>query len=118
MFIDGWRDAGKPLVRIATVGIGTSRVLLADADAAALTPVFEPTKANAVHFSAELPEVQGGSKRVLYPASVKAGTDLQVGRLVLFPTQVDIHIHKSTCMVYFQAYLITIGTEWLGSSGV
>lgn len=78
VFISGWRDAGKPPVRIATVGTGTSRVLLADADAAALTPVFEPTKANAVHLSAELPEVVGGSKRVLYPASVKAGTDLQV----------------------------------------
>lgn len=85
VFIDGWRDAGKPAVRIATVGAGTSRVLLAGQDAAALAPVFEPTKANAVHLSAELPEVPGGNKRVLYPASVKAGTDLQVGvLLVLF----------------------------------
>jgi hypothetical protein len=28
---------------------------------------------------AELPKVPGGSRRVLYPASVKASTDLQVG---------------------------------------
>lgn len=35
-------------------------------------------QANAVHLSAELPVLEGGSMRVLYPASVKAGTDLQV----------------------------------------
>ncbi len=71
-------------VRIATVGAGTSRVLLEDPDAPLLTPVFEPTKANAVHLSAELPEIEGGCKEVLYPASVKAGSDLQVCVCVCF----------------------------------
>lgn len=31
-----------------------------------------------MHLSAELPLRQGGSKRVLYPASARAGSDLQV----------------------------------------
>ncbi len=34
-------------------------------------------QANAVHLAAQLPEVPGGCRGVLYPASVKAGTDLQ-----------------------------------------
>lgn len=36
-------------------------------------------QANAEHFGPELPFVEGGSKRVLYPASNKASTELQVG---------------------------------------
>lgn len=35
-------------------------------------------QANAVHLAAELPVLEGGGMQVLYPASVKAGTDLQV----------------------------------------
>lgn len=35
-------------------------------------------QANAVHLSAELPVLEGGNMQVLYPSSVKAGTDLQV----------------------------------------
>ncbi len=43
-------------------------------------------QANAEHFGPELPFVEGGSKRVLYPASNKASTELQVcgSWLVLF----------------------------------
>lgn len=36
-------------------------------------------QANAEHFGPELPFIEGGSKRVLYPASNKASTELQVG---------------------------------------
>ena len=35
-------------------------------------------QANAVHLAAQLPEVWSGSGRILYPASAKAGSDLQV----------------------------------------
>jgi hypothetical protein len=38
-------------------------------------------QANAEHFGPELPFVEGGSRRVLYPASNKASTELQVGAL-------------------------------------
>ena len=36
-------------------------------------------QANAVSFSAELPRIDGGTQKVLYPSSAKAGSDLQVG---------------------------------------
>lgn len=39
-------------------------------------------QANAEHFGPELPFVEGGSKRVLYPASNKASTELQVGAVL------------------------------------
>lgn len=79
VFLEGWRKAGRPQVRIATVGKGTSRILREAPEADELSIEFEPTKANAVHFSAELPHIPGGSDRILYPASVKAATTLQTG---------------------------------------
>lgn len=36
-----------------------------------------------MHLAAELPVKEGGSMQVLYPASVKAGTDLQVSATTL-----------------------------------
>lgn len=36
-------------------------------------------QADAVHFSAELPHIPGGTNTILYPASNKAATTLQVG---------------------------------------
>lgn len=35
-------------------------------------------QANAVHLASELPHVEGGNARVLYPSSAKAGSDLEV----------------------------------------
>ena len=36
-------------------------------------------QANAVSLSAELPQIEGGTQKVLYPSSAKASSDLQVG---------------------------------------
>ena len=38
-------------------------------------------QANAVHLSAGLPHIAGGTQKVLYPSSAKAGSDLQVVKL-------------------------------------
>lgn len=73
VFLEGWRAAGSPEVRIATVGGGTAEVL----EAAGVQPAFTPTKALGKVMGSELPHILGGSDVVLYPASVKASTDLQ-----------------------------------------
>ncbi|KAF8057131.1 hypothetical protein HT031_006140 [Scenedesmus sp. PABB004] len=73
VFIEGWRAAGKPKVRVAVVGGGTGEVL----EAAGVQPEFTATKALGKVMGSELPHVPGGSGVVLYPASVKASTDLQ-----------------------------------------
>uniref|UniRef100_A0A383V9M9 Uroporphyrinogen-III synthase n=1 Tax=Tetradesmus obliquus TaxID=3088 RepID=A0A383V9M9_TETOB len=73
VFLEGWRAAGSPKVRVAVVGGGTGEVLAA----AGVTPEFTATKALGKVMGAELPHIPGGSDVVLYPASVKASTDLQ-----------------------------------------
>lgn len=78
VFLQGWRDAGKPQVRIAVVGQGTGQVIEAHQEPL-LHIGYTPPKANAVSLSAGLPHIEGGSQRVLYPSSAKAGSDLQTG---------------------------------------
>lgn len=79
VFVEAWRAAGRPAGwRVAVVGEGTGRVLLAE-EGEALAPQFTPSVANAEHFGPELPKVEGGSGRVLYPSSSKASTELQGG---------------------------------------
>ena len=79
VFVGGWKAAGSPNkgIRVAAVGTGTSRAL----SAAGFSPrvEFTPSVANAVTLARELPFVKNGCRRVLYPASSKAGSDLQDG---------------------------------------
>ena len=79
VFVGGWKAAGSPKkgIRVAAVGTGTARAL----SAAGFSPrvEFTPSVANAVTLAAELPFVRNGCRRVLYPASAKAGSDLQEG---------------------------------------
>ncbi|PRW50787.1 Uroporphyrinogen-III chloroplastic isoform B [Chlorella sorokiniana] len=77
VFLEGWNAAGRPAVRLAVVGEGTGKVFEAAAADGVPQPQFVPSVANAEHFGPELPFVEGGSKRVLYPASNKASTELQ-----------------------------------------
>lgn len=79
VFVEGWRAAGRPAVRIAVVGDGTGRVLREQPEAEDLRPQFVPTVANAEHFGPELPALPGGTMCVLYPASNKASSELQGG---------------------------------------
>ncbi|EFN56503.1 hypothetical protein CHLNCDRAFT_34953 [Chlorella variabilis] len=79
VFLEGWRAAGRPPVRLAVVGEGTGRVFEAAAADGAPQPEFVPSVANAEHFGPELPFLEGGTKRVLYPASNKASSELQSG---------------------------------------
>ncbi len=78
VFVEGWRVAGRPEVRIGIVGIGTGKVLEA-MNEPVLLPQFMPSVANAEHMGPELPFIEGGSNAVLYPSSAKASTALQEG---------------------------------------
>lgn len=80
VFAEGWKEARKPPVRVAVVGEGTGKVLLA-MNEDALIPQFIPSVANAEHFGPELPFLLNGTNRVLYPASNKASSVLQEGLL-------------------------------------
>jgi len=78
VFLSGWQEAGKPKVKIAVVGEGTSRILEAVNAPELLHIAFTPSKANADHLSAEIP-LEGVATTVLYPASHKARPVLQKG---------------------------------------
>jgi len=73
VFLTAWSQAGKPQVRIATVGKGTSKPLAA----AGLVSVFEPSDATAETLAKELPTTWG--TRALYPSSSIAENTLAKG---------------------------------------
>jgi uroporphyrinogen-III synthase len=72
VFLDVWESCGKPKVNIATVGKGTSAVLIKRS----LTPIYEAAKeATASVLAEELPTSYG--MKVLYPTSSLAEKVLQ-----------------------------------------
>jgi uroporphyrinogen-III synthase len=80
VFLAAWRAAGRPPLRVAAVGAGTARILDEAPGDDAPAVAFTPSLANAVTLAAELPAPPPGEPgAVLYPASAKAGTDLQAG---------------------------------------
>lgn len=78
VFLTAYRDLTPArALRVAVVGEGTGEVLRADPSAPAVA--FTPSTATAKVLAAELPADEGAAGRVLYPASSKAGTDLEQG---------------------------------------
>ena len=63
VFLQCWNEVGRPEVKIATVGKGTSKPLVSSG----ITPFFEPSDSTAATLSSELPTTYG--KKVLYPTS-------------------------------------------------
>eukprot|EP00879_Flechtneria_rotunda_P013147 GHRR01013732.1.p1 GENE.GHRR01013732.1~~GHRR01013732.1.p1 ORF type:complete len:217 (+),score=73.66 GHRR01013732.1:737-1387(+) len=73
VFIEGWKAARSPQVRVAVVGGGTGEALAV----AGIEASYTASKALGKVMGSELPHLEGGTDTVLYPASVKASTDLQ-----------------------------------------
>ncbi|KAK9867064.1 hypothetical protein WJX84_009554 [Apatococcus fuscideae] len=76
VFLEGWQQAGRPQVRIAVVGQGTANILEAFPGFDKKSIAFMPTKADGQTLASTLPGQREGVT-VLYPASVKAPTDVQ-----------------------------------------
>lgn len=72
IYLEAWKSAGSPSVKIATVGKGTSLPVLQEG----LIPVFEPTEATGDALSSELPIECG--PRILYPSSALADNKIVV----------------------------------------
>jgi len=69
--LSAWEEAGRPDVKIASVGRGTSSAM----QKKGVNPVFEPTDATAMVLAEEFPTSFG--TRVLYPTSTIAEDTLQ-----------------------------------------
>ncbi|PKA52972.1 Uroporphyrinogen-III synthase, chloroplastic [Apostasia shenzhenica] len=80
VFLEAWKTAGSPKVRIGVVGAGTSSVFheLLQSPDRTLEIAFSPSKAKGKVLALELP-CYGDSCKVLYPASLKAGNDIEEG---------------------------------------
>ncbi|KAG8494169.1 hypothetical protein CXB51_011818 [Gossypium anomalum] len=81
VFLEAWKAAGKPNVRIGVVGAGTASIFenLKQSSKQSLHVAFAPSKATGKVLASELP--MDGNKKctVLYPASVKASNEIEEG---------------------------------------
>nr|ABM45934.1 uroporphyrinogen III synthase [Triticum aestivum] len=81
VFLEGWKAAGSPKVRIAVVGAGTARTFdeVLQSNDGPLEVAFSPSKALGKVLASELPRTSETASKVLYPASAKAGHEIQNG---------------------------------------
>ncbi|XP_062216628.1 uroporphyrinogen-III synthase, chloroplastic [Phragmites australis] len=81
VFLQGWKAAGSPKVRVAVVGAGTARTFdeVLESDDRSLEVAFSPSKAMGKVLASELPRGTENTCKVLYPASAKAGHEIQDG---------------------------------------
>ncbi|KAI4366414.1 hypothetical protein MLD38_022295 [Melastoma candidum] len=80
VFLDAWKAAGSPKVKIGVVGAGTASVFkeVVRSDHP-LSVAFTPSKATGKVLASELPLDGNDNSRVLYPASAKAGNEIEEG---------------------------------------
>lgn len=80
VFLEAWRAAGMPRVRIGVVGSGTASIfkeaLLSSNQS--LDVAFSPSKATGKVLAIELPKI-ANKTTILYPASAKASNEIEEG---------------------------------------
>ncbi|XP_039114941.1 uroporphyrinogen-III synthase, chloroplastic [Dioscorea cayenensis subsp. rotundata] len=81
VFLEAWKAAGTPKVQLGVVGTGTASTFhdISQSLNQYLEIRFTPSKATGKVLASELPKVGSKSCTVLYPASVKAGSDIEKG---------------------------------------
>ena len=135
VFLEGWREAGKPDVPVATVGKGTAKILAAEYASGTLTaPTFTPSKANAETLVDELPLNASAPRRAASstPRSAKAAKTLQEGlarrgatvtRLDTYSTEKVTSVDETTLNLALTADVVTFGSPsavkaWLAITGL
>nr|XP_043637913.1 uroporphyrinogen-III synthase, chloroplastic-like [Erigeron canadensis] len=111
VFVDAWRAAGSPSVKVAAVGTGTSSIFdgIAGSSKQFIDMAFVPSIATGKVLASELPKHANEGCSVLYPVSAKAGHDIeqglsmrgfQVTRLNTYSTETVQHVDQ---MIFGQA---------------
>ncbi|PNX97639.1 uroporphyrinogen-III synthase chloroplastic-like, partial [Trifolium pratense] len=77
VFLEAWRAAGMPRVRIGVVGSGTASIFKEALQSSnqSLDVAFTPSKATGKVLATELPKI-GNKTTILYPASAKASNEI------------------------------------------
>ncbi|ESQ39471.1 hypothetical protein EUTSA_v10001252mg [Eutrema salsugineum] len=100
VFLEAWKAASFPKVKVGVVGAGTASVFeeVMQLAEGSLHIAFTPSKATGKVLASELPENVGKRSSVLYPASLKASNEIEEGlskrgfevlRLNTYTTSVD-----------------------------
>ncbi|KAI3889788.1 hypothetical protein MKX03_033826 [Papaver bracteatum] len=81
VFLNAWKAAGSPKVQVGVVGAGTAAVFkdVLQSPQQSLNISFSPSKATGKVLALELPKHGSGRCTVLYPASMKAGNEIEMG---------------------------------------
>ncbi|KAG6585644.1 Uroporphyrinogen-III synthase, chloroplastic, partial [Cucurbita argyrosperma subsp. sororia] len=81
VFLEAWKAAGMPKVRIGVVGAGTANIFeeVLQSSKQQLDVAFAPSKAIGKVLAYELPKLGNTKCSVLYPASTKASNDIEEG---------------------------------------
>ncbi|KAL2498286.1 Uroporphyrinogen-III synthase [Abeliophyllum distichum] len=81
VFLDGWKAAGMPKVKVGVVGAGTACVFteVLRSSKQYLDVAFAPSKATGKVLASELPKHENRRCTVLYPASSKASGEIEEG---------------------------------------
>ncbi|MCL7045173.1 hypothetical protein MKW94_007759 [Papaver nudicaule] len=81
VFLNAWKASGSPKVQVGVVGAGTASVFkdVLQSPQRSLSISFSPSKATGKVLALELPKHGSGRCSVLYPASMKAGNEIEMG---------------------------------------
>ncbi|CAH9111236.1 unnamed protein product [Cuscuta epithymum] len=81
VFLDAWKVAGTPNVRVAVIGVGTASIFdkVTRSSKQYLNVAFAPSQATGRVLAAELPKQEKERCAVLYPASAKASGEIEEG---------------------------------------
>ncbi|XP_026401533.1 uroporphyrinogen-III synthase, chloroplastic-like isoform X1 [Papaver somniferum] len=81
VFLNAWKAAGSPKAQVGVVGAGTATVFkdMLQSPQQSLNISFSPSKATGKVLALELPKHGSGRCTVLYPASMKAGNEIETG---------------------------------------
>ncbi|XP_022852627.1 uroporphyrinogen-III synthase, chloroplastic-like [Olea europaea var. sylvestris] len=81
VFLDAWKAAGSPKVKVGVVGAGTASVFteVLRSSKQYLDVAFAPSKATGKVLASELPKLENRRCSVLYPASSKASGEIEEG---------------------------------------
>ncbi|KAK1263053.1 hypothetical protein QJS04_geneDACA017451 [Acorus gramineus] len=110
VFLTAWKAAGTPEVQIGVVGAGTASIFEEiQPMEKSLHVAFSPTKATGKILAAELPKRGSQTCTVLYPASVKAGSEIEEGlsnrgfKVTRLNTYNTVPVHDVDQMILTQA---------------
>ncbi|GAB2291381.1 hypothetical protein Dimus_025639 [Dionaea muscipula] len=120
VFLDAWRAAGNPRVKIGVVGSGTASIFQEVIQSSnAIEVAFAPSKASGQVLASELPKSGERGCSVLYPASAKASNEVEEGllnrgfhvtRLNTYTTVPVHHVDQQTLEVALAASVVAVAS--------